>query len=353
MALRRIPFMQRQRSFVSILLITFFVVGLAASTCLAWGDGGHMATALRTWDALTPAQRAAAVSLIKQHPRFDKDFLARMPADIPPADRDQWIFAKAATWPDYIWQFRLTDPRDFHRYFHASWHVIGQTVTLDPNDRNPPKRWMPDGKDVSVLNVKQALPYVTAQLNDTHLPPADRAVALCWVMHLTGDLHQPCHTASLFSRRFKAPDGDHVAVNLPVYTSAANASKGHASGLHQYWDSLYCTSTDWRQLLAWDRGVLADPALQPAALPELKEHPASDQWVAESYELAVHDVYTPEVRAAVAAQDADPSQAFQPIRLSDDYMRRAREIGRRRGALAGLRLAATLSSLALTSSPAQ
>ncbi|HEY2589688.1 MAG TPA: S1/P1 nuclease [Tepidisphaeraceae bacterium] len=335
--------MQPHRVSLTIFAVTLLAFGLATSTCWGWGDGGHMAVALRAWDALTPAQRDAAVSLLKLHPRFEKDFAARMPAAIPPADRDKWIFAIAATWPDYVWQLRLTDPRDFHKYFHPAWHVIGETVTLDPNDPNPPKRWMPDGKDIKVLNVKQALPYITAQLNDSHLPAADRAVALCWVMHLTGDLHEPCHTASLFSHRFTVPDGDHVATQLPVFLSAANAASGHTTPLHGYWDSLYCTSTVWSQLLAWDAGVLEDPALQPAALPELQEHPTSDQWVAESHELAVHDVYTPDIRAAVAAQDGEPSKAFEPIRLSDDYMRHAREIGRRRGALAGLRLADTLS----------
>jgi hypothetical protein len=36
---------------------------------------------------------------------------------------------------------------------------------------------------------------------------SDRAVALCWVFHLVGDVHQPLHTVQLFSERVRR--GDH------------------------------------------------------------------------------------------------------------------------------------------------
>lgn len=309
-----------------------------APACFAWGDGGHMAVALRAWDAMSPADRAAAVSLIEQHPRFESDFLRRMLGNIPPEEIDWWIFASAATWPDYIWQIRLTSPRDFHKYFHARWHVIGAPIMLDPAIA-PPTMRTPTTQDLNQLTIKEALPLVTAELSDAHLSSADRAVALCWVLHLTGDLHEPCHAASLISSRFKAPDGDHVATKLPVIAT------NHPTGLHQYWDSLFNNSTDWAKLKEWEREVLADPALQPLALPELRDHPTSDEWIAESHAIAAQDVYSPDIRASVAAQDGDSSRTFEPIYLSEDYMRHAREIGRRRGALAGLRLAATLSNV--------
>jgi hypothetical protein len=300
-----------------------------------------MAIALRAWDAMLPAQREAAVRLLKQHPRYEKDFAAMMPSAIPPGERDRWLFAHAATWPDYIWKIRLTSPADFHKYFHASWHVTGQPIALDPKDQGTfvPLRPPATTQDLNRLTVKEALPLVTAELEDTQRPAAERAVALCWVLHLTGDLHEPCHAASLISNRFKAPDGDHVATRVPVIAA------GHPIGLHQYWDSLFCNSTDWAELLKWDQGVLHDPALQPDALPELRDHPTSDDWIAESYAIARRDVYSPEVRAEIVAQDADPSKAFRPIRLSDDYMQHAKEICRRRGTLAALRLAKTLSRI--------
>jgi hypothetical protein len=155
-------------------------------------------------------------------------------------------------------------------------------------------------------------------------------------MHLTGDLHEPCHSASLCSNRFKAPDGDHVATKIPA---VAGESK---TGLHGYWDSLYCNSTKLDDLKKWDADQLAEPTLQRAALPQLLSHPNVDDWVAESFAAAKEFVYTTQVRDAIAAQDADPTVDFKPIVLSESYMIKAREVCRQRGVLAGLRLADTL-----------
>src|SRR5438270_13477876 len=97
------------------------LIALTGSTTVAWGwgDGGHALVALHAWQVMTPAQRAGAVELLRQHPRFGKEFTTKMPAGLSAEDRDLWIFTYAATWPDYVWQFRMTEPRDFSKYFHA------------------------------------------------------------------------------------------------------------------------------------------------------------------------------------------------------------------------------------------
>jgi hypothetical protein len=300
-----------------------------------------MATAMRAWDALNPTNRAAAIALIKQHPRYAADVLANMPKDLSPEDQDLWTFSFYATWPDYISQERMRQiaPADSRTYPHSSWHTIGLPVSLDPSHQlplQPPAPSADPNKDL----VLDALPYVTARLCNKDLPAPERAVALAWVMHLIGDLHEPCHCASLVSKRFPAPDGDHVAVKLKIVTSS-----GHTTGLHQYWDSLYCTKEDLPSLKAWEAGILADPSLQPEALPQLRADRTVKSWVQESYELAQREVYDSTVRTAIAEQDADPKAAWKPIPLSDEYKKRAVAIGRRVGALAGIRMAETLSKV--------
>ena len=321
-------------------LTVLVALGVGAPTSLGWGNGGHMAIAVRAWDAMGPADRAAAVRLIKQHPRYAADVLANMPKDLSPADQDLWTFAFFATWPDYISQVRMrfVAPAAYREYPHGSWHVVGLPVTLDPAQQpSVPPPPPPTGNPYN-YPVLDALPFVTGQLCDRTLPASQRSVALAWVMHLTGDLHEPCHCASLVSKRFPPPDGDHVAVKLRIATSP-----GHTTGLHQYWDSLYCTKEDLPSLKAWDAAILADPSLSPDALPQLRRDTTVKSWVEESYQLAQHDVYDGEVRAAVAAQDADPKMPWAPIQLSAAYKDHAKGIGRRVGALAGLRLADTLS----------
>jgi hypothetical protein len=275
---------------------------------------------------------------LKQHPRYDLDLAPKIPPGLSPEDQDLFLFAFSATWPDYVWKIKLTSPKDFQKYFHGGWHVIGEPISLDPAQQDTmPVIPHSTSTDLNSLNIRDALPLVTKDLSDSSLSPGERAVALCWVLHLTGDLHEPCHAASMISNRFKAPDGDHVATKLP-----ATAGEQH-SGLHQYWDSLYCNSTKLDVLKKWDADQLAEPTLQRSALPQLVSHPNIDDWVAESFAAAKESVYTKEVRDAVTAQDADPTVAFKPIVLSDDYMAKAREVGRQRGVLAGFRLADTLN----------
>jgi hypothetical protein len=37
-------------------------------------------------------------------------------------------------------------------------------------------------------------------------PTAERAIAVCWVFHLGGDVHQPLHTVALFSADYSQGD---------------------------------------------------------------------------------------------------------------------------------------------------
>lgn len=315
-----------------------FVFALAPAVSWGWGDGGHMSVALRAWDEMTPQTRASAISLLKQHPRYALDFAIRMPPGLDAQEQDRWIFTCAATWPDHIWALRITNPKDFQKYFHASWHIIGEPVALDPNqqDSMPVLPWV-NSDDLNKLTIREALPLEIKTLSDTSLPSADRAVALCWVFHLIGDLHEPCHAASLFSNRFKPPEGDKVATRFAVIVD------GKTTGMHQFWDSLYCASADFKVNEQWDQEQLENPALQRNTLPQLANDTTVDSWIAESFAIAKVDVYDKDVRAAIAAQDADPTVKFKPFALNDAYIARARQICRQRGVLAGLRLADTIS----------
>jgi hypothetical protein len=325
------------RSLLTILAAAF-ALALGPSVSWGWGDGGHMSIALRAWDEMTPQTRAAAISLLKQHPRYPLDFAIRMPPGLDPQEQDKWILTCAATWPDHIWALRITNPKDFQKYFHASWHIIGEPVALDPDQQAtmPVLPWV-SSADLNKLTIREALPLEIKTLSDTSLPAADRAVALCWVIHLIGDLHEPCHAASLFSNRFKPPEGDKVATRFSVIID------GKTTGMHQFWDSLYCSSGDFKVVEKWDQDQLDNPALQRSTLPQLAKDTTVDSWIAESFAIAKVDVYDNAVRAAIAAQDADPAVKFKPFVLSDAYIARARQIGRQRGVLAGLRLADTLS----------
>jgi hypothetical protein len=66
-------------------------------------------------------------------------------------------------------------------------------------------------------------------LMDQEIPPKEKAIHLAWILHLTGDIHQPLHNASLVSARHPGGDGGGKAFKL------GNEWPGN---LHAYWDGI-------------------------------------------------------------------------------------------------------------------
>src|SRR4051794_14700068 len=95
----------------------------------AWNSLGHKVVAEIAWRQLDAPTRQSIVDTLRRHPRFDKDFVAKMDDDAIKGDKsveDHWIFQQAATWPDVI-----RKNKDFDR---PSWHYIDFPIFLEPSD---------------------------------------------------------------------------------------------------------------------------------------------------------------------------------------------------------------------------
>ena len=321
--------------------VVFVFVLSGAHQCPAWNDTGHMLTAMRAWDSMNDQAHSWAMQLLKSHPRYAIDLQSKIPKTLAGADRDRWLFAYTATWPDQVWKIRTFAPRDFYKYFHASWHTIGLPIHLhDPLDQSlgdisvvlvlPRPTSGPASTQPAPLTAREALKQAIAELNDPSESGTDRAVALCWVMHLVGDIHQPCHTASMFCQRYAAWDGDHVSTRLGVVTSQGKTA------MHQLWDHAMGDAEDLPTLEQLDLKMLHD------------RDTTVDSWIAESHLDAERFVYTPAVRAAIAAQDDAPKEPFKPVILDDEYVQAMRSLVTQRISLGGLRLGELLSIAART-----
>jgi hypothetical protein len=66
--------------------------------------------------------------------------------------------------------------------------------------------------------------------------PAKRGVALAWLFHPMGDIHQPLHAIQLFSREY--PNGDRGGIEMCVRASL-NAAPVQ---LHRLWDGVITSS---------------------------------------------------------------------------------------------------------------
>jgi hypothetical protein len=149
------------------------------------------------------------------------------------AERDMMLFMLASRWADDI---RTVDKAQ-HR---GPWHYVnmplksgGHRSTFEPK---PP----------AIPNVLTALEE-NRRIAATDPDATKRAIALTWLFHLVGDVHQPLHTSQLFSVDY--PDGDQGGNQICIRTKLGN----EPINLHRFWDEVITRSERLSVLLSWQR----------------------------------------------------------------------------------------------------
>lgn len=320
--------------------MALLIVLIGDGTAFGWSEIGHRAVASLAYALLDPQSRSAAADLLRQHPRFTEDF--KMPEQVHVASRatqDEWIFQQAAYWPDIARRIPGSDtegPRfEFNR---PTWHYINQPLYLAESDRVAIEDDLPANVSRDVpsdpallrgMNVAQALAHCQAIVADESRPAAERAVCLCWVFHLVGDIHQPMHSTALFSvDRF--PKGDKGG-NM-IHTRPND-------NLHAVWDRFpggegergVGTYTDFMAARSMAFGLMAGSHDIPTGDVET--------WLTESRALAETIAYAPEVLAFVRSLPPAPGLETPTLRLSEDYLAAGERASARRLHAAGVRLA--------------
>ncbi len=314
---------------ISLALLSIF--GLPQAT-FAWNDVGHMTVAEIAWQIMTPETRTQVSAVLKQHPLYKQMLIEGMPAG---ANEDEYAFLKAATWPDLVRPSRPGD-RQFKdasitRYHHGSWHYADDAIPLPTSTTRPS-----DGTPAKDLFLPEALEKNRTTLATADADAADRAVALCWVEHLVGDIHQPLHSGAAFTEKY--PNGDQGGNALAVNTPSG------VFNLHSVWDELLGTNNDYRVIDFLARDILLDPRCDVTKQPGFAEHKTVDAWAAESREQAVAFVYAKGRLATGSMKDfqAKKLDAVDVPMLPPMYLQTAHELARVRVAEAGARLAEVL-----------
>lgn len=298
-------------------LIVIMSLLAASPMARAWNKGGHMVSAGVAYANLkldAPAALAKAVELLKEHPQYESTWLPRLNAmmNASEEDRQLMLLMLAARWPD--------DARGNEEFHHSHWHYI-----------NLP--FKPDGQPDSVIalapdsdNILRAYELNLAKVKNAGEDAEDRAVALCWVLHLIGDSHQPLHVTQLFSTQF--PKGDRGGNKFFI------RAKSGATGisLHQYWDDLVIGSDRFQSVRNRATELRLRPEHARDKLGELKEN-RFEQWVtAESLALAKDVAYR-------HGKLAGGSELPEAITLPEDYVLTAKPAAEKRIVLAGYRMA--------------
>jgi hypothetical protein len=283
-----------------------------------------MVIAASAYDQLDPAARTRVDALIRLN-RFYPDWTKNVPA----AEVAKVAFVKAATWADEIkvdhdyHDDEVTGPEanlntgydsDWAR--HSYWHYI-----------NVP--FSPDG----VNTVQSASPNALTQIQlfqavlSTDAPDSLKSYDLVWLLHLVGDIHQPLHTTSRFTKDL--PEGDRGGNSVTVCPTS-----GDCINLHAYWDELLGDTDQKFMVTTADAKRAIDAAKTlPFSDPLKAAVSSAAEWVDESVRVAQSGVYSGPVGVGKG-----------PFLLLSTYEDQARTTAQQQAAIAAARLAELINA---------
>jgi len=196
-------------------------VALSPMRALAWGEIGHRVVAAIAWSHMTPKARARVQALLDQ----DGDTLT-------PPD-----FLDRANWADKLRDSDRPTKGPFYSGT-SSWHFVdiplGKATGIDAaRDSEPsacPHPDLPAGAAASAVGTAPAdtcivdkIRQFETELKDPATSVKEQVLALKFLMHFIGDVHQPLH----------AIDDQDQGGNC---VSVVEGPKGSQS-LHSYWDT--------------------------------------------------------------------------------------------------------------------
>jgi hypothetical protein len=259
---------------------------LFPSPALAWGKTGHRVVAAIADTQLSGLARANVEQILGYGESLDE----------------------AATWPDDM----RADPSPFWQKQASPWHYV--TLNGLTYDHAPPEG-----------DALQALDKFSATLKNPNASRADKQLALRFIVHLVGDLHQPLHAGKCCDK-----GGNDVKVTW----------FGKPTNLHAAWDSAL---VDEEQLSFTELAAKLERHITPQDVVAWWDVNPLD-WVTES--AKIRDTVYP-----TAADMPKPPKGKKKLKkgtlpdLSYSYVYRFTPVMEQRLEQGGVRLAAYLNTL--------
>lgn len=282
----------------------------------AWDETGHKITAYIAWQHMRPEARERVISILRAAPE-DSDiatfFISYGSRDEESRKRE--FFMLLASWADII-RDKSFDTR-YKKYHHGDWHYSdtfwqskgGKAVIIDSDESS--------GK---------AMQKITdfAEVIRGKATNEEKAVAIVWLEHLIGDVHQPLHTSAKVTD--SNPKGDQGG-NL-FFLTPKGTPRDRQQNLHSYWDGII------GKAMPNDKDQCDADYIDPIARDIMRKYPYDimkkrlkldmfDRWAKESFDIAISDVYR-DIKFFEL-----PSEA---------YKKRSLETAEERMALAGYRM---------------
>jgi hypothetical protein len=265
---------------------------LSAGPAAAWWEYGHETVGRIAYLNVSPSTRAEIDRLLRQGRLLDTPTCSVRTIEL------------AAYWPDCIKTLG-------ERFSYASpWHYQNVDVCR-PFDMAAPCR---DGNCVSA-QIERAVRL----LADRRVPTRERLMALAFLVHFMGDLHQPMHAGDHGDL-----GGNRVPVSYGVIAGRTN--------LHSVWDG-FLADRGISQAPAGPAGILSE--LSPADKAAMREGALVD-WARESWEASREFAY-----GTIMADPCGPAPTERPV-ITEEMTRRLVPVIRRQVARGGIRLARLL-----------
>lgn len=296
-----------------------------ALPALGWDDVGHKITGYIAWQRMSPHARENVVRILRAAPE-DSQLGTFYKFYGPESDEIKRMeyFMFVPSWADFI-RDRTFETR-YRKYHKTNWHyddIFWKQV---------------DGRVERLSGFEeggQAIPRLVEfdkVIRNPSASNADKAIAIAWILHLAGDLHQPLHTSARVTDT--EPKGDQGG-NL-VILSPAGTARADQLNLHWFWDSIVGRNIPFQQ------GVCERQYVEMAAKRMMKAYPFSsmqaklnlgkyEEWRDESFAYNNTVVFS-----------SDLIRGREP---SAKYKKNAFRLAQQQLALAGYRLGETLNAV--------
>jgi S1/P1 Nuclease len=312
----------------------------------AWNSIGHMAVAKLAFDKLEDGEKTKLYEMLKSHPHFNAFLAAGRPAAV---EEVEWVIIRSSIWPDWVRPRRNDARENVTRYHRGEDHYVNIPF-IDPKDADAFTGKTPNP---DLANIVCALKQRCNDLRTKTAAPEDRAIAICWIFHLIGDIHQPMHNVAYFSNDPAFKEGDQGGNKFGV---RINAKKWK---LHAYWDDLLGEDPNFTDDSAEHHAKVFKQAVEvalnlrnlqfaDAENERLTKNTTIQSWSQESFELAKSVAYQkPDGsgildHVVVNVNGAIPNAAPE---AGEQYSKNAKAVAEVRVVLAGSRLAERIKLL--------
>lgn len=320
--------LQHKLKLLTGIVLYFFLL----APVYAWQQTGHQLTALLALRGLEPTVREKWLTILKHHPRLQQDFISKMPTSIRRAtdkEKETWLFLQASVWPDLV---RHLPEKQKAIYHQANWHYINEPIFLSTDAETIWKQHT-EKQNTDIL---KALNKAISILRSNISSPGEKAISLCWLLHLVGDLHMPLHTALLVTETVY-PQGDAGGGGIPLMGGGRSWRN-----LHGFWDAL---PGEERELNDLNHKLDLWLAINPVdtTSPQVKTS-SFKMWKNESHQLAVTFAYAPTILVAIEEAEKE-KRPVKALLLSSEYRKKSIQLARQQTIIGGYRLGVLLNSV--------